>query len=164
MAARVRTGPRTSVATVAVVLSLALAFGFLLAGGSDDGLTGVHEAEALLWDGVEAPLVDAGLVLEVTETCHLPRDHEDEPAHLVVEAVVEAPPAVVASVLRDQGAVVVDDREPMVVQQHAGSPSTGWNGQLAAGPGGSSVLGLTFNGVEPDLATFHAWLEVCTAP
>jgi hypothetical protein len=129
------------------------------------GCTGnpdVDRAESELSEHYLEPLTGAGMRYKVQRTCNIDGVPAPGKWHLEVELRVTTTVSELATTLENAGAVVVSDRDPMIVQQNPGKPESGWNGSVRAGEHGASLLGLTYNNVEiesPQSAL--GWAEVC---
>jgi hypothetical protein len=120
----------------------------------------VHELEATFDAAYLAPLASAGMTTTVLRTCRF-ADPVDAPWHLLIDVRIDATEDRVADVLTRHDVVVVQGREPMIVQQIFNEPGKGWDGILEKS-GDQSMLRLersyaTHSGRKDALG----WAEVC---
>jgi hypothetical protein len=130
----------------------------------------VTASERQLRSGYLEPLTEAGLAVEVLDACHYSRyspDENDAPGpedawHFSVKIAVSESPNTVARLLRQKtGAVIVDDRTPIGVQQYRGEPNRGWNGGIAAADGGSIVTLVKNNIATSERSIPIGWQSIC---
>jgi hypothetical protein len=137
-----------------------LAVAVLSGCAADHSVAGVED---VLIDNYLEPLADAGIAVTVQNACRYAGDLT-APWHLSVALRLDAPEDRVARFLEEEGMVVRNDREPMIVQQIPGDPTDGWNGSLAAA-GERSVLTLVFNNAERSgWSGTVGWSDSCPPP
>ncbi len=125
----------------------------------------VSASERQLREGYLEPLTEAGLAIEVLDACHYYRFEAPDPErdwHLSVKIAVSDSPDTVAQLLRQKtGAVIVDDRTPILVQQYRGQPNRGWNGTIADADGGSIVTVVKNNVATSERSIPIGWQSIC---
>jgi hypothetical protein len=130
----------------------------------------VTASERQLRAGYLEPLTEAGLAIEVLDACHYYRYSPDKSGapgpedgwHFSVKiAVSESPDTVAQSLRQKTGAVIVDDRTPILVQQYRGQPNRGWNGTIADAEGGSIVTVVKNNIATSDRSIPIGWQSIC---
>jgi hypothetical protein len=148
------------------VLALVAAFAVVLNGRPSS--RSVAASERQLREGYLEPLTEAGLAVDVLDACHYTRYSPQEKLapdqgwHFSVKIAVAGSPDAVARVLREQtGAVVLDDRSPILVQQYLGQPNRGWNGGIADADGGSIVALVKNNIATSDPSIPIGWRSIC---
>jgi hypothetical protein len=122
----------------------------------------LDRAESELSEHYLEQLPGAGMRYTFQRTCNIDGATAPGKWHLQVELRVMTTVPQLAELFANAGAVVVSDRDPIIVQQNPGKPESGWNGSVRAGEHGASLLGLRYNNVEiesPQSAL--GWAEAC---
>ena len=165
IAARLR--PRRTRAVVALA-AVGLVAVMALVMNNRPASRSVTASERQLREGYLEPLIEAGLAVEVLDACHYSRDDFVAPAspeadwHFSVRIAVSESPDTVAQFLREEiGAVIVDDRTPIEVQQYRGQPNRGWNGRIADADGESIVTVVKNNIATSDQDIPIGWQSIC---
>lgn len=159
-------GPRRTRALVALA-AVGLVAVIALVLNSCPSSRSVTASERQLREGYLEPLTEAGLAVEVLDACHYSRDDFGAPApeggwHFSVRIAVSETPDTVAQFLREEtGAVILDGRTPIVVQQYRGQPNRGWNGSIAGADGGSVVTVVKNNIATSDQDLPIGWQSIC---
>lgn len=145
---------RTRLLVGLVCLTAAISVGIYVSGFRDD--SSESAVEEVLNVGFLNPL--EGVLEHEVSGCSYPPSG-NELWHFSVVISVEADVETTVAVLRPSVDVINADRDPALVQQFAGNPRKGWNGQLFKVDGGTRIE-LVRNSVRSDDVPV-GWFERC---
>ena len=148
----------TAIVPIAVVALLALFY----AVRAHPSSSSIAVSERQLRTGFLQPLARADIPVRVLDACHYARRSPQEGWHLSMKMAATASQAAVIEALRkDTDAVIVDDREPPLVQQFPGQPNRGWNGTLTSSEAGTEISLVKNNVATSEGSIGVGWLPVC---